>query len=126
MNAGRRPPIIPQAHCGPPAMPIDSTNLRDRIRTLLQAPVDGRPSRERFERTLTDGYAKAMALEADRLRIERRIADVASEITDENRDKKTKELASLSNRLSKTIDELESLRMMLAALRDHGASSQAA
>ncbi len=107
-------------------MPIDSTTLRDRIRTLLQAPVDGRRSRERLERTLTDGYANTMALEADRLRIERRIADVASELTDTNREKKTKELASLSNRLSKTIDDLESLRMMLAALRDHAASSQAA
>jgi hypothetical protein len=107
-------------------MTIDSRTLRDRIRVLLSAPVESKSARERLELTLTDGYAKAMALEAERLRIERSIADAASEITDENGDQKTTELARLSNRLSRTTDELENLRIMLAALRDHAGASQAA
>jgi ABC-type phosphate transport system auxiliary subunit len=106
-------------------MTIDSRTLRDSIRTLLKSPADAR-SQDRIERTLTDGYAKAMSLEAERLKIERRIADVASEITDDNREQKTTELAALSHRLSETIEELEALRMMLAALRDHAAATQAA
>jgi hypothetical protein len=107
-------------------MTIDSRTLRDRIRVLLLEPVECKSARDRLELTLTDGYAKAMALEAERLRIERSIAEAAAEITDDNRDQKTKELAGLSNRLSRTIDELETLRMMLAALRDHAGASQAA
>ena len=48
---------------------IDFARLCEELRTLNDAPAArDEASRARVERTLTDGYAHAMSLEADRLR----------------------------------------------------------
>jgi ABC-type phosphate transport system auxiliary subunit len=93
--------------------------IQDEIRTLLDAPPTGAdaPSLDRIEDTLTTGYAKALALEADRLRIERRLADVASRLGDEATDEDASELAKLGQRLSLADDDLSRLRVLLASLR---------
>ena len=59
--------------------------IHDDIRSLLEAPPTGEdaPSLDHLEHTLTDGYAGALALEAERWRIERRIADVAARLGEE-------------------------------------------
>jgi hypothetical protein len=52
------------------------------IEDLLNAPASGAaaPTLARLEEALTDGYAHALALEAERLRLERRISEVAHEL----------------------------------------------
>src|SRR5919201_5101172 len=54
---------------------MDRQAVLEDIRSLMQGPLDGDPveARARVERTLTDGYAHALALEGERLRIERQI-----------------------------------------------------
>ena len=56
--------------------------IHDEIRSLLDAPPDGEdaPTIDAIEHTLTAGYARALALEAERWRLERRIAQVAAEL----------------------------------------------
>jgi hypothetical protein len=97
---------------------IDFHALCDELDALIEAPpVRGRAARARIERTLTDGYAGAMSLEAERLKLERRIAEVAGEVSVKNRGAKTEELAELSSRLSATSGDLERLRERLVAVR---------
>ena len=53
--------------------------MREQIERLLTAPASGAeaPTLARMEDTLTEGYAQALALEAERWRLERRIGEVA-------------------------------------------------
>lgn len=56
--------------------------LQEEIAELLTLPEDGAdaPSLATLERRLTDGYAETLALEAERLRIERRLGEVDREL----------------------------------------------
>jgi hypothetical protein len=90
----------------------------------LDALIKGPPARDdktraRFERTLTDGYARAHSLEAEQLRIERRIAKIAAEMSARDRELKADELADLSLRLSRASVDLQQLRALLATARRH-------
>lgn len=78
-----------------------------------------------LEDTLTSGYATALQLEAERWRIERRIAEVAS-LAGEGRRAPAGELASLARRLSAADGELSRLRTMLGTLRDRADEVRAA
>jgi hypothetical protein len=88
----------------------------------LDAIIAGPPARDEaarahFERTLTDGYARAHLLEAEQLRIERRIAKIAGQMRHRDRDVKADELADLSLQLSRTSVDLEHLRKLLSEAR---------
>ena len=87
--------------------------LLARINTMIESE-----SRDlvQIERTLTDGYAAALSLEAEGWRIERRMAEV---VADGYTTKQAEELASLSKRLSGNKGRLVSLRAVLADLRRH-------
>ena len=50
--------------------------MQEQIEELLSADA---PTLARMEDTLTEGYARALALEAERWRLERRIGEVARE-----------------------------------------------
>lgn len=106
----------------------DHAVLYERIDALIAIPTADEPAHllARLERTLTDGYAAALALEAERYRVERRIGEVASELHDGNKELKSEELAHLSRRLATTGVELTVLRERLAALRDRTAAVKAA
>ena len=65
---------------------------------------------------MTAGYARALALEAERWRLERRIAEVASKLA-ETPSTEQSELASLGKRLSTADGDLAQLRELLASLR---------
>ncbi|MGH3008433.1 MAG: hypothetical protein ACRDLM_03370 [Gaiellaceae bacterium] len=56
--------------------------LQDEIAELLRLPEDGAgaPTLATLELRLTDGYAEALSLEAERLRIERRLGEVDGEL----------------------------------------------
>jgi ABC-type phosphate transport system auxiliary subunit len=68
----------------------------------------------RIENTLTAGYARALALEAERLRLERRIASIAAELAEDAHDRRMAELASLARRASVAGEDLTELRAQLA------------
>ena len=77
---------------------------------------------DRIERTLTDGYAYALALEAERWRLEKRLAAAAQELPSGDLEGKGAEMTSLSQRLDDNADELSSLRVRLAELRRYADS----
>ena len=84
------------------------------IEALLR---DGsRPALDQIENTLTSGYAAALALEAERWRLERRIAEVAG-LLGEGDDGQAREIAKLAQRLTTTDADLSRLRGMLGTLR---------
>jgi|SRR5215216_3628221 ABC-type phosphate transport system auxiliary subunit len=93
--------------------------INDRISSMLAAPPTGAeaPSLDEIEETLTAGYANALALEAERLRIERRIAAAAASLGAESGDPTTAELATLGKRLTAADGDLARLRALLSSLR---------
>jgi len=93
--------------------------LLDRIEELIGTPAQP----DEVERTLTDGYAEALALEAERWRIHRRIGEAAAEL-EEGDAERVRELSKLARQLAKTDAQLARLRDRLAALRVHARDSQ--
>ena len=98
----------------------DVSTLIARIDSLLENPsdADNADVRAHMELTLTDGYAAALALEAEHWRLQRRIGAIAAELADGRKKARTKELASLARRLTAAQEELESLREILSSLRE--------
>ena len=82
--------------------------LWDRIAELLRLPEHGAgaPSIEAIETTLTDGYTAALAIDAERWRIERRLGNATD----------PKEIARLSKRLETAEGDLTELRSLLRSL----------
>ena len=93
--------------------------IQDEIRSLLDAPPDGEdaPTIDAIEHTLTAGYARALALEAERWRLERRIATVAAELGGKSQDDEHSELTQLGQRLAAADGDLGKLRGLLSSLR---------
>jgi hypothetical protein len=88
------------------------------IEELLTAEA---PSLDHLESMLTDGYAQALALEAERWRLERRLGEVAREGGDGIGD----ELSSIGRRLSLADDELSKLRALLRSLHERARTVRA-
>jgi hypothetical protein len=93
--------------------------IQDEIRTLLDAPPSGddAPSLDDIEHTLTAGYASALALEAERWRLEREIAAFAAGLGDRTSEPQHSELANLGQRLTAADGDLAKLRGLLSSLR---------
>ena len=106
----------------------DLATLYQEIDALLAAPAAGgaSPPLWRLERTLTDGYACALSLEAERNRLERRIGELATGLHEGGAEPKASELAALSRRLAHAGDELILLRGRLTRLRGHVTATRAA
>ena len=94
------------------------TELYEEIQKLLDAPASGAgaPGLDHVEHTLTAGYAQALALEAERWRLERRLGEIAGALDDVN-GHRVSELTTLAKRLSRADGELAFLRGLLASLR---------
>lgn len=101
----------------------ENTLIFAEIEALL-APGSKAPLDE-LEDTLTSGYAAALALEAERWRLERRIAEVAA-LVGEGRRGKTRELSTLAHRLTSTDTDLSKLRGLLGSLRERADEVRAA
>jgi hypothetical protein len=97
-------------------MANDLPLLLDRIRELVDESADAppQPLLARMEHTLTDGYAHALALEAETLRIQKRIAELAGKV--ESREH-AGELRGLVDRLEDSKTRLAGLRASLDTLR---------
>ena len=95
----------------------DLPNLLDRIQVLVDGRDPGAPERllERMEHTLTDGYARALALEVEHLRIVREIGALAGAVASACA---LDRLGALAERLAATEGELERLRARLVPLRE--------
>jgi DNA repair exonuclease SbcCD ATPase subunit len=93
--------------------------LLEQIDELLAEPHAEREAETlaRLERTLTDGYAHALVLEAERWRLEQRMSELASELTDGNQELKSQELAQVSSSLATNAAALKGLRARANAVR---------
>jgi hypothetical protein len=103
--------------------------IHDDIRSLLEAPPTGddAPSLDAIEHVLTAGYARALALEAERLRLERRIADTAAALGKAVEESaQTSELADLGQLLATADRSLTQLRGLLSSLRTRAEEVRAA
>ncbi|HET8606268.1 MAG TPA: hypothetical protein VFL66_04485 [Gaiellaceae bacterium] len=101
--------------------------LLDEIEAMLEEPPRGGVDAvARVEQTLTDGYARALALEGERWRIEQRLAEVARLVADGGATGVREELAALSAGLERADTSLGRLRNLLASLRRHADAVRAA
>ena len=92
-------------------MSDDISILFDRIQVLLQdEPPEQEPDADVLEHTLTDGYARALALDGERLRIEAEIHRLAG------LDEHVGEVRILKARLAFIEEELAQLRDLLGTL----------
>ena len=89
--------------------------MLEQIEELLNEDA---PALADVESTLTDGYAQALALEAERWRLERRLGEVARHGGDDVGE----ELTSIGKRLSTTDGELAALRRLLGSLHERARS----
>jgi chromosome segregation ATPase len=92
------------------------TKLFDQIAKLISASTR---DLDEIERTLTDGYAHALSLEAEKWRLQKRIAEVAQGLQRGDTAEKTHELSALAERLDGNEGDLAQLRARLADLRRH-------
>lgn len=101
--------------------------ILDDIRALLDAPAagPGAPSLAAVEHTLTAGYARALALEAEQRRLQRRISETAERLG-HGGPASTGDIARLARRLTRADAELARLRALLALLRDRASELRAA
>lgn len=90
--------------------------LQEELAELLCRPEAGAeaPSLATMEERLTDGYAHALELEAERLRIERRLGEIARAAGSRQI---ARERVELSDRLSNADGELARLRPLLRSLQ---------
>ena len=90
------------------------TTMLEQIEEILNADA---PT---LDTTLTDGYAQALALEAERWRGERRLGEVAREGGEALGD----ELSSIGHRLNVADVELSKLRSLLGTLHERARSAR--
>jgi hypothetical protein len=106
----------------------ETAALLQELESLLETPVgEDEPSLTRLEDSLTAGYAHALALEAERWRLERRLGECAAELADrEDHAGAHEELMSLARGLSAADASLGRLRGLLATLRERASSQRSA
>jgi hypothetical protein len=97
----------------------DDLDLLERIRALIDAIGEdsGLPPRSEVEPTLTEGYARALELDAECLRLGQRIDRLTRDMS-EGQSVPAGQLSDLLTRLSETEQESAHLRELLAPLRE--------
>jgi hypothetical protein len=115
MKPERRSLILTETGCRSD-YPSDAM-IDDAIRSLLHAPRCGEdaPSLNDIEDKLTAGYAHALALDAERRRLKRQLAETAANMR--ARPSGGSELPELVRRLSAADGDLAELRGLLSSLR---------
>jgi hypothetical protein len=102
--------------------------IENDIRTLLESPSSGddAPTLVHIEHALTTGYARAMALEAEQARLQKRIAEVAVELADDDVGLPDPELKRLAQELKAANCDLTQLRTLIDSLRLRADAARAA
>ncbi len=103
-------------------MADEQRTILDEIDALLAAPDAATSELAQIEDTLTAGYAHALALEAEQLRLERRLAELATELVTGASEQRSDELASILGRMSSTHGALTHLRTLLGSLRERASA----
>ena len=99
-------------------MAPDHLDLVQRIRVLLDASAEGAGfPRNEVEPTLTEGYARALELDARCLRLESHIDRLTQAVAD-GRDVPSAKLSALLTRLHDTEQQTKDLRALLVPLRE--------
>ena len=99
-------------------VPDELDLLIERIRSLMDANAEGAGlPRNEVEPTLTEGYARALELDAECLRLEHRIDRLTRDIADD-REVPAGKLSGLLRRLHDTEQRSAQLRALLAPLRE--------
>jgi cell division protein FtsB len=93
--------------------------IENHIRTLLDAPEagEGAPTLARIEELLASGYARAMAIEGEQWRLQRRIVDVALQVADDYNELQACELRRLAHELREVERDLAGIRALIRSLR---------
>jgi hypothetical protein len=92
--------------------------LLERIQALTDAMAEGQAlPRSEMEPIVTDGYARALELDAECLRIERRIDDLTHDTVVVGHEMPSGELSALLKRLQEATRQSTDLRELLAPLR---------
>lgn len=91
------------------------TAIQNEIRALIEAPLRD-DSRSELEHALTDGYAHALSLEAERHRLERRLSEAVASLS-RPAAARPDEVASLGRQIEETDSRLTQLRALLTSLR---------
>lgn len=95
----------------------DDRELLERIQALADAMAEGQTlSRSEMEPIVTDGYARALELDAECLRIEQRLDDLSYDAV-EGHVLRRGELSDLLSRLHEVSEQSRELRALLAPLR---------
>jgi hypothetical protein len=92
------------------------TELHQQISALIAMHA---PDLDEVERTLTDGYAHALQLEAEKFRLEKRLGEVAQDVGGGDAVEKVHEIATLAKRVDANVGDLTELRSLLSDLRRH-------
>jgi hypothetical protein len=90
------------------------STLLEEIHALIDAPT---VERARVERTLTDGYAHALNLEVQGMRLQKRVDALTQDLHVEDSRESAKELRVLAKQLDGNAGDLSTLRAVLAQLR---------
>lgn len=105
-------------------MTNELASVTDRIQGLLAALETGTsPDRMRLDDTLTDGYAWALALDAECARLERSIGEQAAALAGEASETRVQELSVLARELARAKRERQALRNLLSNLRASAAGA---
>lgn len=96
--------------------------LLDEISSLLAAGEDG-DDPARLERTLTDGYARALLLEAERRRLQKQIGSLTVTFGEADAAVARRELATLVRKVKRYEGDLGALRAQLGRLRRRHSSA---
>jgi hypothetical protein len=97
----------------------DTRHVIERVSALHGSSPDA-------EDRLMDGYAQALALEAERTRLERRFAALAKALAEDHDARRVPELRSLKRRIASTDGELAHLRRVLSDVRRRLVAASAA
>jgi hypothetical protein len=95
--------------------------LLEEIAALLAEAEEG-DDPARLERTLTDGYARALTLEAERRRLQKEIGKLTATVGESDAAAR-RELASLIRRVKRQEGDLGALRALLRRLRGRYSSA---
>jgi predicted kinase len=91
---------------------LDRVDVLGDIRQLTAAPA---PALEQVERTLADGYACALGIEAERIRLQRELEGRAARLSNRT-GSKVDEVAALARGIARADEELIELRAALVEL----------
>jgi hypothetical protein len=113
---------------GEAVLPDPGAMIENHIRTLLDAPEvgDGAPTLAHIEELLTAGYARAMEIEGEQWRLQRRLVEIALRLADDYNELQARELRKVAHEFRGVEDDLVGIRALIRSLRARANDARAA